>query len=321
MSDDGYEALRSGRALVERSWVGRLEVLGADRQRFMNAYLTCDVKALAPGAGAYGFLTDKQGRIQADAVVLALEDRLRLEVPQGLAPVVAERLRKYVIADRVEVMPAKELLPLTLAGPGAEELLAAAGAPALPETLWSHARAAVFGTEVTLVRQGRLGVPAFTLWASSSLAPDLAAALTARGAVPVSLDALEAVRVEAGIPRFGADFGPDNFPQETGIEEAVSYTKGCYLGQEVVARIHYRGGVQRQLVGLDFGGDAAPARGAALHHDGREAGTVGSALVSPALGRRIGMAIVHKRAAEPGTALEVEGGGSATVAALPFVRG
>jgi tRNA-modifying protein YgfZ len=321
MSGEGYEALRGGCALVERSWVGRLEVLGADRQRFLNAYLTCDVKGLAPGGGAYGFLTDKQGRIQADAVVLALEDRLRLEVPQGLAPVVAERLRQYVIADRVEVMPAKELMPLTLAGPGAEAVLAAAGAPSLPDDTWSHARAAVFGTEVTLVRQGRLGVPAFTLWVSSSLAPDLATALAARGAVAAGFADLEAVRVEAGIPRFGADFGPDNFPQETGIEEAVSYTKGCYLGQEVVARIHYRGGVQRQLVGLDFGGDEAPARGTALRHDGREAGTVGSALVSPALGRPIGLAIVHKRAAEPDTALEVEGGGSATVAALPFVRG
>jgi len=319
MSEDGYQALRTGCALVERSWVGRLEVLGADRQRFLNAYLTCDVKGLAPGGGAYGFFTDKQGRIQADAVVLALEDRLRLELPQGRAPVVAEQLRKYVIADRVEVMPAKELLPLTLAGPGAEELLAAAGAPALPEAVWSHARATVFGTEVTLVRQGRLGVPAFTLWTSSSLAPELAAAFAARGAVTASFDALEAVRVEAGIPRFGADFGPDNFPQETGIDEAVSYTKGCYLGQEVVARIHYRGGVQRQLVGLDFGGDAPPARGAALRHDGRAAGAVGSALVSPALGRPIGLAIVHKRAAEPGTALEVEAGGSAAVRALPFV--
>ncbi|MGH9362494.1 MAG: YgfZ/GcvT domain-containing protein, partial [Thermoanaerobaculia bacterium] len=251
MTEEGYAALRQGCALVERVWVGRLELLGPDRQRFLNAYVTCDVKELARGAGAYGFFTNKQGRIQADAVVLALEDRFRLELPQGRAPVVAEQLRKYVLADRVEVMPAKELLPLTLAGPRAEELLAGAGAPALPAATWSHARAAILGTEVTLVRQGRMGAPAYTLWVSGSVAPALTADLTARGAVPASFADLEAVRVEAGIPRFGADFGPDHFPQETGIEEAVSYTKGCYLGQEVVARIHYRGGVQRQLVGLE----------------------------------------------------------------------
>ncbi|HEX5758979.1 MAG TPA: glycine cleavage T C-terminal barrel domain-containing protein [Thermoanaerobaculia bacterium] len=316
---DGYSALREGCAVVERSWVACWEVSGADRQRFLNAYLTCDVKVLAPGAGAYGFFTDKQGRIEADAVVLALADRLRVELPADRAGAQAERLRKFVIADRVEIVAGAELVPLTLAGPAAEELLAAAGAPALPEAAWSHAPAAPFGVEVILVRQGRMGAPAFTLWGPAAAAPELAAAFAARGAVPASFEALEVVRVEAGIPRFGADFGPENFPQETGIEEAVSYTKGCYLGQEVVARIHYRGGVQRRLVGLAFDGDAAPAHGAALRHDGREAGAVGSALRSPALGRPIGLAIVHQRAAEPGTVLEVEGGGSAEVAALPFL--
>jgi folate-binding protein YgfZ len=105
---------------------------------------------------------------------------------------------------------------------------------------------------------------------------------------------------------FGRDFGPDNFPQETGIEEAVSYTKGCYLGQEIVARIHYRGGVQNVLRKLVFEGNA-PAQGAALLHDGREAGKATTVASSKGLG------ILHRRAAEPGTRLEIEGGGSALV--------
>jgi folate-binding protein YgfZ len=177
----------------------------------------------------------------------------------------------------------------------------------------------ILGTEVTLVRQDRLGAPAFTIWVSASVAASLAEGLLERGAVPVGTTALEALRVEAGLPRFGPDFGPDNFPQETGIEEAVSYTKGCYLGQEVVARIHYRGGVQRRLVGLRFAGSEPPSRGAKLLYEGREAGTVGTALHSPALAAAIGLAIVHNRAAEPGTRLQMEGGESAEVSALPFV--
>ncbi len=313
-----HAALREGCGLADRSWMGRLELLGADRQRFLNSKITCDVQGLAAGEGAYGFITSGQGRILADAVVLALEDRFRLELPPGRGEAVSEHLGRYVLADRVEVMPAADLLPLSLVGPGAERLLGAL-AP-LPAGAWAHSRAALLGTEVTLVRQGRLGTPAFTIWVSASVAAALVEGLLERGAVPVGTQALEALRVEAGQPRFGLDFGPDNFPQETGIPEAVSYTKGCYLGQEVVARIHYRGSVQRRLVGLRFAGEEPPPpHGAKLFHDGREAGAVGSALRSPALGRAIGLAILHQRAAEPGTTVEVEGGGSAEVAALPFV--
>ncbi|HEY0553554.1 MAG TPA: glycine cleavage T C-terminal barrel domain-containing protein, partial [Thermoanaerobaculia bacterium] len=126
------------------------------------------------------------------------------------------------------------------------------------------------------------------------------------------------LRAEAGIPRFGRDFGAENFPQETGAEEAVSYTKGCYLGQEVVARIHYRGGVQKSLRGLVFD-CAAPAPGAALLAEGREAGTVTTVVDSIALGRPIGLAILHRRGAGTGIRLEVAGGGTAEVRDLPLV--
>jgi aminomethyltransferase len=312
-----HAALREGCGLADRSWVARRELLGADRRRFLNGKITCDVQDLAPGAGAYGFVTNAQGRILADAVVLALEDRFRLELPPGRGEAIAEHLGRYVLADRVEVMPAADLLPLSLVGPRAEELLRPL--TALPAEVWSHARASILGTEVTLVRQGRLGAPAFTLWVAASVAAALAEGLVERGAVPVGTAALEALRVEAGQPRFGLDFGPENFPQETGIEEAVSFTKGCYLGQEVVARIHYRGAVQRRLVGLRFAAEEPPPHGAKLLHDGREAGAVGSALRSPALGRAIGLAILHQRAGEPGTRVEVEGGGTAEVQPLPFV--
>jgi tRNA-modifying protein YgfZ len=327
-----YEALRHGCGLADRSGMDRLELLGEDRRRFLNAYVTCDVKGLEAGQGAYGFFTGAQGRILADVVLLAHHDRLWLELPPGHGETVAAHLRKYLLADRVEMRGLAEMLPLTLAGPrAAAALRERAPGIELPEAPWGHVRAMVAGTEVTVQRTGRLGVPALTLWVSASVAPPLCEELLAappggRGqdVRPVGPEALEAVRAEAGIPRFGHDFGPQNLPQETGEEEAVSYTKGCYLGQEVVARIHYRGGVQKRLCGLVFDGAAVPATGTALLYDGREAGAIGTALHSPALDRPIGLAILHRRAAEPGSRLELagaKGGGGAEVRPLPFVMG
>jgi folate-binding protein YgfZ len=325
-----YEALRHGCGLADRSGAGRLEMLGADRQRFLNAYVTCDVKGLAAGQGSYGFFTGPQGRILADVVVLAHADRLWLELPPGQEEPIAGHLKKYLIADRVEMRQLADMVPLTLAGPGAAAAVAALAGKApgddlVPAAPWSHVRLMVAGVEVTVQRGGRMGVPALTLWVSGSLAQPLREEILGQaglGVRSVSGEALEVVRTEAGVPRYGHDFGPQNFPQETGAEEeAVSYTKGCYLGQEVVARIHYRGGVQKTLCGLVFDGEAVPGSGTALLYEGREAGTLGTAVHSLALDRPIGLAILHRRAAGPGSRLELAGGGGAEVRPLPLAAG
>ncbi len=313
-----YRALREGCGLADLSWTGRLEVLGADRQRFLNAYATCDVKSLTPGEGAYGFFTSPQGKILSDVVVIVHEDRLWLQLPPGREEAVASHLRKYILADRVEVRGLEDMLPISLIGPRAGEALGAAELP--PPGDWRHVRSMVHGTEVELQRTGRLGAEAYTLWVSASIARHLIARLLEEPAVKmVGFEALEILRTEAGIPRFGRDFGPENFPQETGAEDAVSYTKGCYLGQEVVARIHYRGGVQKALQGLVFETGSTPRPGMPLAFEGREVGIAGTVVDSIALGRPVGLAIVHRRAAAPGTRLDVEGGGQAEVSGLPFV--
>jgi aminomethyltransferase len=317
---DEVRALREGCGLVDRWWVGALELSGADRQRFLNGLVTCDVKALEPGAGAYGFVTTVKGRVLAGLAVVARADRLLLELPPGRSEAIAAHLGKYKIADRVEIA-SPDAMPLTVAGPRAAEALAAAGVAAPPEAPWAAVEAEAAGIAVTVVRQGHLGVEGFSLWVAPEAAAELASALVERGASaglrPVGLEAAEVVRVESGTPRWGLDFGEDHFPQETGLgEEAVSYTKGCYLGQEVVARIHYRGGVQRGLAGLRF--DGAPEPPVGLLHDGRPAGTAGSVVRSAAGGAAIGLAILHQRSAAPGTVLEVEGGGGAEVVELPF---
>lgn len=311
-----YRALREGCGLADLSGLGRLEVLGADRLRFLNAYLTCDVKSLAPGDGAYGFFTNPQGRILSDAVVLALADRLWLQVGAGQEGAIASHLKKYILADRVEVRGLEDMMPLCLLGPRATEALGGAELP--PPGDWRHRRSMVHGTEVELQRLGRMGVEAWALWVSASIAGPLSEQLEeVPGVQSVEPEALEVLRVEAGIPRFGKDFGVDNFPQETGAEDAVSYTKGCYLGQEVVARIHYRGGVQKMLRGLVF--EAAVPAGTPLLHEGREAGTVATAVESIALGLPVGLAILHRRGAEPGTRLDLPDGGQAEVRELPLV--
>jgi folate-binding protein YgfZ len=316
--EDEYRALREGCAVVERSWAGRIELLGADRQRFANAYLTCEVKSLAPGSGAYGFVTSAQGRILSDAVVLAQEDRLWLEVGPDQAGRITDHLKKFILADRVEVRSLEDMVPVALVGPRSQEILGPAAD--LPEGAWVHGRRMVLGTEVRLQRGGPSVPWDYTLWVSASIAPHLIESLVELDGVrQAGLEALEILRVEKGLPRFGREYGPENFPQETGLEEAVSYTKGCYLGQEVVARIHYRGGVQKVMRGLVFEGEA-PEPGASLVAEGREAGTVASVVRSPALDRTVGLTILHRRAAAPGTRLDVAGGGTAEVRELPLMR-
>lgn len=290
-----HRALREGCGIAVLSWRGGFELLGPDRHRFLHNYVTCDVKGLAPGSSAFGFFTSPQGRILSDAILLAGEERLQVEVDRDQVEPLMAHLKKYILVDRVEIRPLEGLTPVAVIGPRVEEVLG------------------------DLAIQGRslMGAPAWTVWAPDPEA--LAERLVQAGGTRVGSEALDVLRVEAGIPRFGQDYGPDNFPQETGIEEAVSYTKGCYLGQEVVARIHYRGGVQNLLRGLVFEGDVtAVTAGSPVLHDGREAGRATTVVRSPILGKTVGLGILHKRAAEPGTQVEVEGGGTAEVRELPL---
>ncbi len=319
-----YAVLRQGCGLVERPWRSHLEMFGEDRVRFLNGLVTCDVKGLEPGDGTYGFFTSVKGRILADLTVLALDDRLRLELPGGREGEIRAHLEKYVIVDRVEVRPAGETVALSLIGPTAAEVLAVAGCGEPPAAPHRHAPAEIFGTRVRAVHGPDLGVPVWTLEVAAAEAAALCDEIlgvrgsAAPGPRPVGHRALERLRIEAGRPLFGRDFGGDNFPQETGLEEeAVSYTKGCYLGQEVVARIHYRGGVNRHLRGLVFAEEDPPTAelvGQPVLSQGREAGVVTSAAESA--DGPLGLAILHQRA-EPGGSVEIADG-SAEVVALPF---
>jgi len=312
--DEQYRALREGCALFDRSGFELLEMPGEDRERFLNGRVTCEVKGLEPGSGIYGFVTSAKGRVLADLSVLALDDRFWLVLAPGKGGEIRENFEKYVLADRVEMRLDEDLVSVGLAGPGAVDLLADLGE--VPSQPRAHRKIEVGVQEARLVREVDLGVPTFSLWLPRVGAEEALEVLLAKGAVAVGEEAVEILRVEAGRPLFGQDFGPENFPQETGLdEEAVSYTKGCYLGQEVVARIHYRGGVNRHLRGLKLSAEAET--GSELLLEGRAVGTLTSTVDSPREEGWIGLAILHDRA-EPGAVLEVEGSGSTTVVELPF---
>ncbi len=304
--------LQRGWGWIETGWRGAMELVGPDRFRFLNGLVTCDVSGLELGAGAYGYFTSLQGRILADVAVLSLADRFFLDLPAAAVGTIEQHLSKYLLADRVEIGLTTKV-GSRVVGPECESQLAALFGD-LPEEAW-HARETKAGS--LLVRRRCPGPASFDLLAATE--EDLEK-LRHSEAGQLSPEAYEAYRVELGQPRWGIDFGPETLPQEVGDTAAVSYEKGCYLGQEVVARIHYRGGVQKSLVGvlLPSTGEALPGR--TLQAQGRDAGRITSSVYSPGLGRWIGLAMLHNRAGGAGTELEVEGGGRAQVSTLPFVQ-
>jgi folate-binding protein YgfZ len=308
--DAQYRQLREECGLVERSERGQLIVAGPEAADYLQGQLTNDVEAIGPGEGVYAALLDRKGHIQADMRVLRPGDgpAFWLDLESEGLEAARKHLQMYKVGREVEVHEVGDRHALlSLIGPRSVEL---AGTAALPE----HAceRATIGGAECIAVGTAE-GIDIFAPAAERERVWD---ALLAAGAVEVSLGAAEILRIESGRPRFGAEMGTETMPAEAGIvEQAVSFTKGCYIGQETVARLHYKGKPNRHLRGLRFN---APARADDVLRLGeKEVGTVGSAALSPALGP-IGLAIM-RREAEPGATVTVgEDGVTAEVVALPF---
>lgn len=307
--DAQYRQLREECGLLDRSNRGKLLVTGPDAAEYLQGQLTNDVEALEPGDGQYAALLDRKGHMQADMRVLrAAAGEIWVDTePEALAAA-RRHLETYSIGREVAVADVSaERAILSLIGPRGVEI---AGAAALPPNACE--RSAVAGVEC-LVAGTREGVD---LIAAAEESERLRDALLAGGAVEVAREAAEILRIEAGVPRFGAEMGTETMPAEAGIvEDAVSFTKGCYIGQETVARLHYKGKPNRHLRGLRLSAPADP--GAALRLGGKEVGRLGGFAVSPRCGP-IGLAIV-RREAEPGAELAVgEDGVTARVVDLPF---
>jgi folate-binding protein YgfZ len=319
-------AVRTAAGVLDRTDRAYLTAAGPDARRYIHAMVTNEVKALEPGQGRYALQLNAQGQILADLYVLAMEDHLLLETAWALKEKLRAVLEKFIIADDVELADrSDQLAGLAVEGPQAGELLRAAGAAVVPGAELEHNWVKLGEAPVLVVRLSETGEEGYRLIFAVEYAQNLWDALTAVQASvpwkPVGQAAFELLRTEAGLPRYGAELDEHTLVQEAGLEaRAVSFTKGCYLGQEIVERVRSRGHVNRKLVGLALTTGSLPAPGAKLAKDGKEVGFVATAIDSPTLGRRIGMGYVRREYVSPGTALEVEGGGTAEVVPLPFYR-
>ena len=325
-NSSGYAALRTGAAIVERPDT-RLIVRGADRRSYLQGILTNDIAALTPGTGCYAAMLTAQGRMITDMRVLELGDAILLDVPRAIGTAVKDHLERFVFSEDVAVEDVTDArAEVGLYGPRATDVLAAAGVEGgVAGALHGVTRTRLSGHEALIVRSDAIGIDGFDVIVESAAADDVRAALRAAGAIDAGADAAEAVRIESGRPRFGADMDTDTIPLEAGIDDrAISRSKGCYVGQEVIVRVLDRGHgrVARRLVGLTFEGTAAvPAPGAPIRAAEREIGRVTSAAWSPSLARPAALGYVHRDFAEPGTHVVVGAAGpaEAVVTALPLV--
>ena len=282
---EGYAALRRGAAWLDLAARGRIVVRGRDRARLLHNVTTNEVGKMAPGDGCYAFLLSPQGRIQADLLLFCFEDRFMMDVEPELREKAVQHIRRYIIADQVEL---EDISPQTgeigLEGPGAAAALAALGAPA-PEADYSH----LSWEDATIARASITGQPGFRIFCPAAAAGDFIRKLEAAGAKPATAEDARVVRVENGKPRFGEDIRDTTLPQETQQMHAVSFTKGCYLGQEIVERIRARGHVNRKLERIELEGDGPPPAGTVIEVAGKQAEITSSAY-SPDLGRVVALA-------------------------------
>ncbi len=352
-----HAALRETAGVLDLSFRSRLCLVGADRARFLHGQVTNDVKNLRAGEGCYAAITTAKGKMESDLNIFCLADELLLDFEPGLAEKISRRLEKFIVADDVQIVDAAPHYGLlSVQGPQAEAAVRAIGLFAdlpvkpfnsvkLPDAtlgeiyLMKHARFAGSAgvppasspneDEATRRRDGSApGSSGFDLFVPNdslgAVAGKLIAAAKNFGGRACGWQAFETARIEAGVPRFGADMDETNIPLECGIESrAITYTKGCYIGQEVINRIHSVGHVNRELRGLRLADDlkTPPQKGDRFFHAGREAGHITSVVKSPKLNAIIALGCVRREAGQPGNELTLQtadGGSPATIVDLLF---
>jgi folate-binding protein YgfZ len=322
---DQYDAAHESAVIIARSSRGKVAVSGADRASFLHALLTNDIARLTKGTGAYSAYLTPQGRMISDMRVIETGDRMLLDVDDDLAGPLAERLDRLIFSEDVQVRNvSQELAEVGLHGPSAAAVIErATGVSAAGlGSQYDNLRADAAGMDLTVVRDDSLGLTGFDLYLPHQDADRLRAALAEAGGVPCSEETAEVLRIEAGRPRFGLDMSTETIPLEAGIEDrAISFTKGCYVGQEVIVRVMHRGHgrVARRLVGLVLPGGQAPWRGDAILMGEQKVGEITSVAESPLMGAPIALGYVHRDHAIPGTDLVVKGS-TALVHRLPFTK-
>jgi folate-binding protein YgfZ len=323
-----YAAVRSAVGLMDLSYRGLLQLVGPDRLSFLQGMLSNDLRALKPFAGQHATLLTQQGKVIADVRVLCAMNSFYLDFIGSLGEKIIAHLNRYLVADEVEIADrSTEYATLSIQGPKSGALLRKlVGQAELPEHPLQHTMITLDATAICVVCASHTGETGMDLIAPIASLPDIAAKLTAAGkqfsALWVGETAQNTLRIEAGLPRYGVDFTEDNLLLEVGLDNAVSFSKGCYLGQEVVERIRSRGHVNKKLAGLLLEGQEAANPGDPLADDDKPVGNITSSVHSPTLGRPIALGYIHKDYWNAGTRLRVTHNGialDAMITDLPFV--
>ncbi len=326
-----YESLRERVGIADLSDRGKLRLGGKDHLKFLQGMLTNDVIKLEEGKGMYAVILTVKGRMVSDMRVYREKDSVLLDLEPGLNAKVGELLKKFRLSYKAGIDDLTESMGLiSVHGPLAPGLLGEIIArETLPVNGLDHVLTSAAGREVTVVKVNRAGGEGYDIYAGTEGLTDVWWLLMEKGKEhgikPVGRAALEVLRIEAGIPVYGMDMDEETIPIEAGIWDALNFEKGCYVGQEVIARIKWRGHVNRHLSGLIPAGGRVPERGADVISGGKKIGRVTSGAFSPALGKPIALGYVRREFIEPGTGVEIifQDGSieHAEVASLPFPGG
>ncbi len=320
-----YRFARETAGVADKNYRAFFNFTGPDRVRYLNAVLTNNVRDLQPGEGATSLLLNPQGHILAEIATIVMPDRILAVTYATSRERAATTLEKFIIMDDVTLEDATgQLGALSVEGPRTPDVLRSLGAPSLDSlSELGHAEAQIAGVLCRIVRRSPGGVPGAEFIAQQGDLPKLWQALVqaarAAGGGPIGYEALNVLRLEAGIPWFGYDFDETVIPHEAGLENShISYTKGCYTGQEIVERVRSRGHVNRRRVGVSFSGASVPPPKTPLLAGGAEVGRVTRSGFSYLLERPIAMAYVRRENNSPGSHLTWSGG-EAEVIELPLL--
>ena len=323
-----YSAVRNGGAgLIDLSARGRILISGSEAVMFLNGLVTNDMKTLAVNSWMPAVFPNVQGRLLAAVRVIHREDGFLIDTEAATRDTVVKLLERFTFAGDFRLADlTQDTALLSIQGAKSPEIMAAI----FGETLANLGRDKMAsvdwqGKQITVIRATHTAEDGFDVFVPTTEAEALRDAFIKTGAQPIGNDTIETLRVEAGIARFGVDMDETNVVTETNLDDAVSFAKGCYIGQEIIARIKYRGHVAKKLAGLIFEGEVSPESGAKIFSvDDKEIGRVTSVAFSPRLARTIALGYVKYDQLASGTSVRVDSSGTkfvAWVAELPFVRG
>jgi folate-binding protein YgfZ len=326
--EPGYAAVRDGgAAVIDLSARGRLLVSGSEAVMFLNGLITNDMKTLVVNTWMPAVFPNVQGRLLAAVRIIHREGGFLIDTENATRDTVVKLLERFTLAGDFRLTDlTQDTALLSIQGAQAAEIMAAI----FGDTLASLGREAVADADwqdkqITIIRATHTAEDGFDLFVDATQAEALRDAFIKAGVQPIGNDTLETLRIEAGIARYGIDMDETSVVTETNLDDAVSFTKGCYIGQEIIARIKYRGHVAKKIAGLICEGEVSLESGAKIFSsDDKEIGRVTSAGFSPRLARTVALGYVKYDYLEPGTSVKVDSSGTkfvASVAELPFIRG